>query len=100
MDTRNSLACNLMTVGASQPHNLHAYSYVTGVITGYVNTAFKCWFCVVIFFMYFESHKMLLLNSRVEIVFQHSFSLVGNDSKPILDKFLLFFQNIHRLVLK
>ena len=38
---------------------------------------------------------MLALNNRVEFIFQHFLSFVGSDSKPILNKFLPFFQNIH-----
>jgi hypothetical protein len=45
--------------------------------------------------VYFQGHKMLFLNSRGELVFQRFLSFVGSDSKPILDKFLPFFQNIH-----
>lgn len=45
--------------------------------------------------MYFHGHEMLFLNSRVEFVFHRFLSFVGSDSKPILDKFLPFFQNIH-----
>jgi hypothetical protein len=51
----------------------------------------KKFFCV-----YFHDHKMLFLNSRVEFVFQRFLSFVGSDSKPILEKFLPFFQYMHR----
>jgi hypothetical protein len=44
--------------------------------------------------MYFHGHKMLFLNSQVQI--QRFLSLVGGDSKPVLDKFLPIFQNIYR----